>query len=580
MVKTLNEFKLNKFNTGMNLVDSSVNMINSDLVAAENVEFLVTGGVKSMNPPLQVANDIIVNNQPSITILGGCIFNDTEYLMCSNGVQARWMYKTSDSKSITSIADVGDGVHVRCTSNAHGLKNGNKITIALSTVYDKDYYVSNVTTNTFDIVSAFLGNYSGTWITVLFKEANSQNFDPNTPIQCEVYKDKIWFINGKTTVISGKSCVLCFIDIADVVTGLSTAECGLPVGLTSIKLHLQRIWLGGLNTLFASITKPNGDALDWDTTTAYTGADTAGYFIIDNNTEDYIQVLKMKFGMLVVYRRYSIWVLQGTTVLQMYITRQTNTKVGVRSPRSVAQGSNIDYFYSDEGVKIFTGQTVKEGTTNVDTISTDTLDRKIKPLIDAFYDRDELVGCAFRDKYYLSDTRTQILVFDAITMGWTTYTDSPAEIFLDKSGLLYFGIANKWYQINADEAGSITSYIRTKNFNCDNDVFWKVFDKFIGMFLTFDRAMSFKLAWHINGVASDSGSITVNIPSNAVAWDTGIKWDNTQFKWDSATIDFMQTKINKLKSGYTIAFSIEATGTNRFCLDNFSVIYEIIKREV
>ena len=511
MAKILNEFKLSQFNTGLNTVDSSINMQDSDLAVADNVEFLITGGVKSVDPPSQKGGDIVVNGLPCTKILGGIVFNGLEYALCSNGTNARWLYRH--------------------------LTNG-------------------------------------------WTQASSQNYDPNALVQCEVYNSKLWHINGTTTSISGNSCVLCFLDTSNTITGLTNAQCGLSTGLTSIKLHLQRIWVGGLNTLFCTIIKPTGDASDWDTTTAYTGADTAGYFIIDNNTEDFIQEIKMKYSMLIIYRRFSIWVMQGATVLQMYISKQTNVKTGVKSKRSIAQANTIDYFYGDEGVKMFTGQTVKEGTTNVDTISTDTLDRRIRDITDAFTSKTTLVGYAFRDRYYLSDG-VSIYCFNAITSGWTKfYTNYGAELFLERDGVLYFGKANKYYQINADTSGSITSEIRTKNFNCSIDNFWKVFHKLVATFMTFSASTSFTFSWYINGATGASGSVTISIAPNTISWDGGVLWDSNGIRFDTEAIDFLQSKVHKMKSGYTIAFGIKATGTNRFSLDNFALLFETIKREI
>lgn len=579
MAKILNEYKVNKLNSGLNVTDSTINMPDSDVVIADNVEYVATGGVKSINPPLQIGDNIKINGIDSIKVLGGCIFQDTEYLICSNGTVSRWVYKTTGGDDVEACEESPVTGYTRITSTGHGLYNGDTVTIVGTTSYNGTHVISSVDTDTFDIHITYSTSQTGTWSNVYFKQANAQNFSSTALVNCQVYNNKIWFINGTTTTIDAKDCVLYFLDTSNNITGLSTAECGLPTGLTTIYLHLQRIWVGGLNTMFMTIMKPNGDAGDWDTTTVYTGADTAGYFIIDNNTEDYIVTLKEKFGALIVYRKKSIWLLQGASVLQMYITRKTNSTTGVFSARSIAQSDNVDYFYSNEGVKIFNGQTVKEGATNVDTISTDTLDRKIKPIIDNFSNKTIMVGYAFRDKYYLSDAVNRMVVFDEVTLGWSQILDFGAEIFLEKNSILYFAIRNKFYQIGADVNGSMTSTVRTKDFNCGIDVFWKIFQKLLPVFITKSSTNTFTIYWYINGESVPTGSITISIPSNTINWDSGLLWDEDNIRWDTESINFLQTKVNKLNSGYTIAIAIQATGTNRFELDNFSLLFETIKRE-
>ena len=577
MAKILNEFRINKFNSGLNTADSSLTMPDSDLVIAENVEFIPTGGVKSINPPLSKTVDVYVNSIKATKALGGCVFNGKKYVVYSNGTNARWMYLDT-CKGITAFADAGGG-YVTATSISHGLETGHVITI-VSTEYSGTYTITKLTVDTYKFIHAFTVNDTGTVSNGLFKESSSNNLDPDALVECQVYDGKLWFLNGTTTSISAANCVIGFIDTSNTMTGLTTAQCGLPTGLNSIQLHLQRIVVAGLNYLYLSKVKPAANAFDWDVTTAYTGADTAGYFIIDNNTEDFIQELKMKFGMLIVYRRFSVWLLQGATVSQMFITKQTNSYTGVRAKRSVAQAGIVDYFLGNEGVKTFNGQTVKEGTTNVDTISTDTLDRKIKSIVDLFTSQTTCVGYAFRDKYYLSDIASKILVFDEVTGGWSQFTSSGAELFLEQDGLLYFAKGFQFYQINADSSGSITSAIKTKDFNAGSDVFWKTFHKMIITLVSSANASTFILDWYLSGASQHSGSQSVSLISNLSTWDSGLTWDSRDVRWDTGIIDFAQKKINKLRSGMTISFGITATGTNRFNLDGLSVLFETIRREV
>lgn len=504
MAKNLNSINIKNFTTGLNVIDSQLQIADSDLPVAENVEFTLTGGVKSINGLTTIGSNITVNGVDGTKFLGGVVFNQLFYLMVSNGTVARLIY----------------------------------------------------------------------WTGSAWAEANSQNFDPDALVEFQVYGDKLFFINGLTT----NSNVLHMLTTANVLSGLGTST-GLETGMVAIALHLERLWISKGNKLFVSALYPTGTSTDWDASTVYSGANTAGIIQIDNYTEDSIMAIRVMFGSLVVLRKFSIWLIEGQTVLQMYISKRTNAMTGVNAARSVAKADTSLYFMSNQGIKIFTGQTVKEGVTNVDTISTDRLDRKISSLVDAFTNQSLVVGHAFKDKYYLSDPgASQIFVFDEITGGWSKWTSMKAEIFLDFNGILYCGSVKNFYSVNTNTSSSIHSEIKTKDFNMGTDLYSKVFHSLTAIFRTITLPSTFTITWYLDGNVFSTGNFSTTVTSNSVTWDvSGYSWDG-EFDWDVPTINFNKKVKRHLQSGTTLSFLIEATGINRFSLDSLEVTFEQTKR--
>lgn len=66
------------------------------------------------------------------------------------------------SKSITSFTDAGSG-NLTVTSTSHGLSNGTTVTITGTTSYNGSYTISNVTTDTFQIVKTYTSDQVGWW---------------------------------------------------------------------------------------------------------------------------------------------------------------------------------------------------------------------------------------------------------------------------------------------------------------------------------------------------------------------------------------------------------------------------------
>jgi len=72
-------------------------------------------------------------------------------------------YPTAQTGSITAFADAGGG-QVTVTSAAHGLSNGDVVTISGTTNYNGTFEITNVTTNTFEITDTWVANdATGTW---------------------------------------------------------------------------------------------------------------------------------------------------------------------------------------------------------------------------------------------------------------------------------------------------------------------------------------------------------------------------------------------------------------------------------
>jgi len=72
--------------------------------------------------------------------------------------------RNAQTGSINAFADAGGGKVTVTSSSTHGLGNGAHVTITGTTNYNGDFIVSNVTTNTFDIVDTWVSDdASGAW---------------------------------------------------------------------------------------------------------------------------------------------------------------------------------------------------------------------------------------------------------------------------------------------------------------------------------------------------------------------------------------------------------------------------------
>jgi len=670
MVNSKSKSKLvNRFNTGLNVVDSPLDIQDSDLVITDNSEYLPNGEVSSINAPEPVGN-----------------FGD-----------------------ITAFADAGSG-SITVTSNAHALSNGDLISIQDTTNYNGNFVVANATTNDFTIVDTWVsddsvGRYikrqevngsaatkwlgwadfnsniyamvsNGTEARLLksngnsgasgdWTEANSINFDPDAKVEFMDYDNNLWFINGESetiyslsnrtlaavavvdnsdgtvtfqttanhgysvdtyitiagttnydgsyfitaapatntfsvvssyvaetpggteTVTVDNDSVLFFLDTSDVLTGVGVGS-GLETGMEYITLHLERPVLTKTNKLFIGVQFPDANRGDWDTTTTYTGSSTAGLIILDDDPTDVIQGIKTLYSQLVIFRQKSIHLMTGITILGSTITKRTNSKNGVLAPRSIASADNVIYFIGDEGIKIFNGVTIQEQTTQLDTLITETHDRPIETLISAISrtNRSGMVGYAFKDKYYLSDPVGGIVyVLDELATAknpskvavWSRWNNHPAELFLDFNGTLYAAEGSYAYKANTSKTGFVSSDVKTKDFNMGENIFTKLWDFVTFTFRTDNNTNEVLIKWYLNGSSSPSGTLTATIASASVKYDAGHTY-NSGLKYDSTSISFEEFTKRKLLSGKSIAFSFEASGTNRFQLNAMNLIYELTRR--
>ena len=573
MAKNLSQFILDNFSSGLNVIDSPHDMESSDQREANNVTFLPSGEAESIDGLLQIGNEIYVNGSIATKQLGGIKFNGTIYIMASNGTEARLVYKdTTLTGSITAFADGGSG-QVTVTSANHGLHDNDSVTITGTTNYNGTFTITNTDTNTFEITDTWVSDdATGTWTTTGWTEVSSVNFDSDARCDFEVYNSTIWFVNGLTT----NSNVLHFVNTSNVLSGLSTAS-GLESGVNRITLHLERAWLSKGNKIFVSKQYPTAANTDWDASRVYAGSQAPGLIQLDNNTEDSIKYMVPHFGQLTVFREFRINVITGTSILTATIEKSFNSR-GLIADFSVGKADQALYFLARDGVKQFRGITTQDQVTQFDSISSVGIDRKIRSEITSFSDQTDAIGYAFKDKFYLSDSGSNIYVFDELTGGWSKWDVGGAEMFLEDGDDLFCGKAAKYYQVDADTSSSITSNIRTKDFNLGTDQFYKIFHKLLATFKTYSSSQTITLEWYLNGSSSPSGTESITLLGKGLEWDRGYKWDSG-LKWDSGEIIFSSKKKRNLKTGITIAFGIKATGTNRFSISSLDLLYEQLKRE-
>jgi hypothetical protein len=407
----------------------------------------------------------------------------------------------------------------------------------------------------------------------LWEQANAQNFDKDATVKLIVYQNKIWFVNGLTT----SSNVLHFLSDTHTLTGLTTTT-GLESGINKITLHLERVWISKGNKIFISKQYPVGNTNDWDAGSVYTGSNTAGLIQLDDNTEDEILQMVTQFGQLVVFRRESIHVISGQTILNSTIQKAFNAK-GVYAADSISRADASIYFLSSEGVKVFSGNTVIETKTEFDNISTITIDRDIQPTIDAISNRSELIGFSFRDKYYLGSA-SNIFIYDEVTKGWSMIDVTGADLFLEERNKLYVFKNNKCYEFDKESDTEFESEITTKDYTFDYNTVQKCFEKVIAYFRKTGKGNDVTISWFIDGGAGRSGSAEKHIPSSAVTWDGEYTWGGL-VTWSGTSINFEKMKVSrKLRSGLSISFRVTATGENRFFLSSMEVIFDLLKREV
>jgi len=108
-----------------------------------------------------------VNTEDGFTIEFASMVSVKRYVYIAIGDSSMsgqlYRYGGSDTTGpITAVADVGGG-KVKITSTAHGLEDGDIITITGTTSYNGEFTISNKTSNDFEIVSSFVATETGTW---------------------------------------------------------------------------------------------------------------------------------------------------------------------------------------------------------------------------------------------------------------------------------------------------------------------------------------------------------------------------------------------------------------------------------
>jgi len=105
--------------------------------------------------------------------------------------------------SITHFADAGAG-QITVTSAAHGLSNGDYVTISGTTNYNGWFLVANVATNTFEITDTWVSDdATGTWVRCI-----NTDIESTTITKAEIYiREK-----AKTITISSPDKIFTHID--------------------------------------------------------------------------------------------------------------------------------------------------------------------------------------------------------------------------------------------------------------------------------------------------------------------------------------------------------------------------------
>ena len=414
----------------------------------------------------------------------------------------------------------------------------------------------------------FLNTVTNSW-----DEVSNRDFGTNFVATFASYNDVLWIVNGNPN--DGVS--IYFVSTANVLTTLAPVSTGPPATVNRIVLHLDRMWLSEGNNIYVSQQFPEGNASDW-LLEAYQGSDTPGLIVLEDSADDQVRNMISHFGKLVVFKRDRIFVVTGDVSLTGTITRSFDSR-GTVSDFSIGQADKVLYFLSSEGVKRFDGATTLDLAGQYDSISSITLDRKIRQEIAALGDRRTIVGHAFKDAYYLSGNGNDMLVFDEFTGGWSKWEIGRAELFLEQNDTLHIASVNRYYSVNSNATTEIESTIKTKDFNLGSDNVRKIFERLLVVFKAVPGEHTFDIEWYANGSDSPTGTRQVTVVSDGTTWDaTGATWDSG-ISWDDGITGFVTERLRKLGSGYTISFGIRATGANRFSLSSLQFIFEPTRRE-
>ena len=175
----------------------------------------------------------------------------------------------------------------------------------------------------------------------------------------------------------------------------------------------------------------------WSPSTAeYDDAlDGAGIFRCDNNTNDPVQVLKSGFGVLTIFRLYSIYFFVGSlTTGEFTLARKMNLPYGCINKNVLLTEGGI-WFVSQYGLSKVEGVTVRTIQTSLDNITSITTTEKIRNTYDEISDKRQL-------QLYLSGNKLIIhspadnyqLVLDLINGEFVKKTFRQSEAFVQVSG--------------------------------------------------------------------------------------------------------------------------------------------------
>ena len=531
------------------------------------------------------------------------VFDDNLYFVNGTHIDRSYTITSITNKSsITKFADAGAG-QVTVTIAGHDLTAGESITISGTTSYNGTFTVSNITTNTFDITDTWVANdatgtctiASGVRVTATGHNLTEGNL---VTITSTTYSDGDWDISNVTAntfrIIdaytsdenSGTVTIVQVLNIlskTNVLTGISSAEMNNELGLNYIAVHLSRIFTCTGNKIYVSKLFPVGLGTDWDVTT-YEGGDTAGIIQVDLDDDNDIVGLIDHFGNLAIFRKDGIHYMTGQEILNSTIVKKTNINFGVIAPSSLSKADKNIYFYGINGVQVFSGISVEQGDTKFDSMSTIGIDRKIRDDIESnlLTVREQFVGICFKDKYYLSNPSLgEIYVYDELNDAWSIWNNHNAQQFVIFDDKLYCGFDSGFYEVNADITASVTSEIRTKEYNLGTDLFKKMIHRLLISLKTLSVQSDVIIRWYINGEGSPVDSKTISVPIRDLKYDSGFTYDSG-LRYDSSYKNFFQETINKsdgLKTCDTISLGIQTTGLNRFSLSSLEILFELLKKE-
>lgn len=154
--------------------------------------------------------------------------------------------------SITAFADAGTGL-VTVTSAAHGLVEGDSVTISGTTSYNGTFTISNVATNTFAILDTWVANdATGTWVVYKGVSAKTigQRLTFNRDAADNTQTPKLYdFEIQAQNVYLDKRAWECIIDVEEMVKDSSSVKPNVTAGTNiaqTIRANIEAIATSGV----------------------------------------------------------------------------------------------------------------------------------------------------------------------------------------------------------------------------------------------------------------------------------------------------------------------------------------------